>query len=164
MSSHLCVLIVTIRPANRSCVFIYTHNCAFSTESLIHSKYLIHSNQIGWVGSCGYKIESLFKRSMGELVFKRKAWDPRRVWNELEGRGVAQSDRWRPQECLMPSGDKDRQKLSGMNFPLRYALSKSLRACVQQVCHLRPELFPPTTSHCLKAESTSGTGLERCWD
>lgn len=61
-------------------------------------------------------------------MFERKAWDPRRVWNELEGRGVACSDRWRPQECLMPSRDKDRQKLSGMDFPLRYALSHYLPA------------------------------------
>lgn len=110
------------------------------------------------MGSYGYKIESLFKRSVGELVFERKAWDPRRVWNELEGRGVAQSGRWRPQECLMPSGDKDRQKLLGMDFPLRYILSKLL-ARTWQVCHLCTELFPPTT---LSASKQSPL-LEQGW-
>lgn len=37
---------------------------------------------------------------------------------------------------------------------------KSLPACIRLVCHLCTELFPPTTSHCLKAESTPETGLE----
>lgn len=164
MSSHLYVLTVSIRPANRDCVFIYTHNCAFkhwipNTQQIF--VYLRTNNQIGRVGSYGYKIESLFKRSMGELVFERKAWDPRGVWthrNELEDRGVVQSGGWRPQECLMASGDKHRQKLMGMDFPLRYILSKLL-ARTWQVCHLCTELFPPTT---LSASKQSPL-LEQGW-
>lgn len=109
------------------------------------------------MGSYDYKVESLFKRSVGELIFERKAWDPLRVWNELEGRGVAQSGRWRPQECLMPSGDKDRHKLLGMDFPLRYILSKLL-ACTQQVCQLFTELFPPTESTQSRVHSWNRVG------